>query len=116
MNRITFPNLAAVILIVFVVIAVTSTFYKSFIGPDATELLRQATIHDCHRAQARSIVDQEFALEAAKARRRNAETAAASGDKVMAENELATAKRYESIAHQYKELTAVNCEKAYPES
>ena len=85
------------------------SFYDSFIKKD----VRDALIQRCQAGVARSELDQRFALEAAKARRRNAETLEEQGEKIKAANELATAKVYEDIADGYKRLTVKDCEDTY---
>jgi len=114
MDKVNLPNVAAVILLVFIALAVGSAFYNDYVKPDETDQLRQSVIQSCHRAQTRSALDQRFALEAAKARRRNAETLFDAGEPVKAQNEIATAKVYEDIAEGYAKITPVNCEQAYP--
>ena len=114
MNHITFPNVAAIILIIFVALGAGTSFYNDYVKEDRYQLLRSAVIRDCQKLQARSILQQQFANEAGKARRRNAENAAAVGDKVTAENELATARVYEKIAQGFENLTPVDCEESYP--
>ncbi len=69
----------------------------------------------CEKNKARSQIFQDFALEASAARRRNAETLFDAGRKVAAQNEIATAKKYEGYANRWDKLTVHNCQAEYPD-
>lgn len=109
-------NLGVVFLVAVLVIGVAWSLYDSLVKEDPVDVVKQALVQRCQIGVARSELDQRFALEAAKARRRSAETLAEEGHTVKAENELATAKVYEDIAEGYQRLTAQDCKEIYNNS
>lgn len=108
MRRI-FENGALILFVVFV----ASGFIYSFVQSRGQGQTRADLIAACNQAENRATVFENFALEASAARRRNAETLSDQGKKVAAANEIATAKKYESFAKQWDELTVHNCEEFY---
>lgn len=96
------------------VIGVGWSLYDSLIKDEPTDTLHNSQLAACQRGVTRSELDQRFALEAAEARRRNAEKLAREGNSVGAQNEIATATEYENIAAGYARLTPKDCNVAYP--
>lgn len=107
-------NIGVIFLVVAVTLGLGYSVWETVIRDEPVNIVHNSLIRLCEREQQKSLLDQQFALEAAKARRRNAETASTTGDKITADNEIATARNYERIAQGYKELTPVNCESAFP--
>lgn len=88
--------------------------YGILYDPSASSKALQGKLQvQCEKARARAQVFADFANEAAAARRRTAESDFADGKPVLAENELATARRYEGFAVRYLSLTTQDCADAY---
>ena len=114
MRRI-FENGAIIFLIVVVVGGFAYSLYSSVFSTTAEQQdeTRQDLISACQRNLSRSIIFQDFAREAAAARRRSAENYHKNGNTVAAANEIATAQKYEDFASHYDRLTIHNCEEYY---
>lgn len=88
--------------------------YSPTNGSEKADALRLATVQGCEQGKSQALIFAQFANEAAAARRRSAEKAQEGGDKILALNEIATAKRYEGYAKRYVDLAPQNCQRAYP--
>jgi hypothetical protein len=107
-------NIGVIFLVSVIVVGLGWTLYDSLIKEEPVDTIYQSQVNACNRGVARSELDQRFALKASEARRRSAEKLADAGDKIGAENELATAREYEAIAEGYRKLT-IPCNIAYPQ-
>lgn len=117
MKNIVTNNLATIIFVAFLFLGAAYTVYSVvWNGPThAAKMVNHNVRVSCEKNKVRAVIFQQFALEAANARRRNAEHLFDQGDKIGATNELATARRYESYANQYALATPQNCETAFPD-
>lgn len=110
-----FENGALILFVGFVAIGFSYSIYTSVFSTSA-EKADQAIenqIRACDKALARAAVFENFAREAASARRNQAIVDQKNGDTVAAQNNLATARRYESFALQWDALTIHDCKKEY---
>jgi len=109
-------NPAAFIFTIFILIGAAYGVYSLVWGgpTQAAKDVNNNLILACEKNKARSQIFQDFAYEAAAARRRNAEKDASLGDKVGAANEIATAKKYEGFAIRWDKLTVHDCQAEYP--
>lgn len=108
--NIAFYALIALVFSIFAYSAYTALF------SDTREIAKKAIenqIHQCQRIQGRSAIVEAFMLEAAAARRSGAAKADAEGNPVAAQNELATAMKYERFAAQHDALVIKDCEAEY---
>ena len=107
------------IAIIFLVIVVTGGFiyslYQGFFEDTGARarLAISNNIKSCQDNIAKAVVFEQFAREAAAARRAQAAADFKAGDEISAKNNLATAERYESFAHQWDVLTVKDCRKEY---
>ena len=76
--------------------------------------LREANVQACQRGVAKAQLFVAFANEAAAARRNSAASESANGEFIQAQNDIATAKRYETIGKQWLALTPTDCQSQYP--
>lgn len=115
MNKIA-NSMATILMAIFFTLAVGYSIYTVFWGTadDAATIVNESNKKACEKAKARAVVFENFALEASAARRRSAETLSDLGRKVAAQNEIATAKKYEGFAKAWDELTTKDCDVAYP--
>lgn len=110
-------NFATIAFVLFLIIGAGYSLYTViWQGPSqSAREVNKNLILACEKNKARSQVFQDFALEAAAARRRSSETLYDAGKKIAAENEVATAKKYEGFASRWDRLTVHNCLAEYPE-
>ncbi len=104
-----FENAALILFVVFV----AGGLIYSFIQSRETGATKRDLIEACNQAEQGAEVFESFALEAASARRRNADQLSARGQNIAAANEIATAKKYEGFARKWHQLTIHNCEEYY---
>lgn len=105
-----FYALIGLVLAIFAYSAYTALF------SDTREIAKRAIenqVHQCQRIQGRSAIIENFMLEASAARRFAAQKAAAAGDEIAAQNELATAMKYEKFAAQHDALVIKDCQGEY---
>jgi hypothetical protein len=105
-----FYALIAIVFAIFVYSAYQALF------SDTREIAKRAIanqVHQCQRIQGRSAIVENFMLEAAAARRFSAQKSADSGDEITAQNELATAMKYETFARQHDALVVKDCQTEY---
>lgn len=110
-----FENLAVIFFVTVITIGLGYSIYTSLFSTSAqkAEQTEQNLVQGCQKALARSIIFQNFAKEAAAARRAQAAESSANGDNVAAQNNLATARKYETFAEQYDALTTKDCAQFY---
>lgn len=113
-----FENGAMIFFVAFVAIGLGYSIYTS-VWASASKKADAAIenqVEGCQRALGRAIIFEEFAREAASARRSQAIIDQKNGDTVSAKNNLATAERYESFAKRWNDLTVKDCTKEYDQS
>jgi hypothetical protein len=107
------------IALIFLVVVVTGGFlYSIYQGlfQNTDKKADQAisnSIKACQTNLAKAVIFEQFAREAAAARRAQAAADFKAGDEISAKNNLATAERYESFATQWDALTVKDCRKEY---
>lgn len=113
-----FSNLTLIFFVIVVGGGLLYSIYASVFSTSAKRAQQaiENNISACNKALARATVFENFALEAASARRRNADKLAEEGNNIAAQNEIATAKKYESFAKQWDALTVHNCRAEYGSS
>jgi len=117
MRRI-FENAAVILFVIFVAIGLGYSLYTGFLSPasEKTDKAIENQVRGCEKALARATVFENFAREAASARRAQAAADQKAGNTISAKNNLATAERYESFARQWDALTVHNCQAEYGQS
>jgi hypothetical protein len=110
-----FENSAIIFFVAFVAIGLGYSIYSSIFASATkkADIAINNQIEGCQRALARSIIFEQFAREAASARRAQAVTDQKNGDTISAKNNIATAERYESFARRWNDLTVKDCNKEY---
>ena len=89
--------------------------YSQLHDPNAgANKIRIAAILGCQRGVAKAQIFKEFTDKAAEARRTSAAAEESAGNLILANNDLATARSYESIGNRWVKLTPNNCEEQYP--
>lgn len=116
--RTMFEHSATILFVAFIAFGLGYSLYKSVwsTADDKAAKAIENQIKACDKALARATVFENFALEAASARRRNADKLAEEDSNIAAQNEIATAKKYESYAKQWDALTVHNCRAEYGSS
>lgn len=113
-----FENGAVIFFVAFVAIGLGYSIYTS-VWASASKKADAAIenqVEGCQRALARSVIFEQFAREAASARRAQAVADQKNGDTISAKNNIATAERYESFARRWDDLTVKDCDKEYSQS
>ncbi len=110
-------NAATIAFVLFLILGAGYSLYTViWKGPSqAARSVNHNVRVSCEKNKVRGVIFQQFALEAAAARRRNADHLSDQNDQIGALNEIATAKRYEGFAKDYAIATPQNCEDAFPD-